>query len=88
MGDIKVSDGARKLREYLTENELSIPRFCDAGRERGLELDRIAIKRVLDGERGQRVTVDFAKAISDATGGVVAIEMWASDTLRATGTES
>ncbi len=83
MDDIKVSDGARKLGEYITAHHKSIYEFCA---QHGLE--RIQVARVLKGARGQRVTVDFAKSIADATGGVVAMELWASDTMRAVENDS
>ncbi len=65
---------------------MSIPRFCEAAKTLGLTLDRIAIKRVLDGVSGHRVSVDFALSIAAATGGEVPFGLWSSTTLRATGT--
>lgn len=71
------SRGARKLREYLGANGLSIHKFCIEH-----NLDRVYIQRVLNGEQGQRVTVDFALSIKRATGGVVPMNSWRSSTLK------
>lgn len=75
----RLTDGARQLRAYLDERGLSLLAFCKAN-----ELDYAWVYRQLSGERGQRVSVDFAKAIFDATGGVVDWRAWSSDTLHQT----
>ncbi len=62
----RVTDGGRELRAWLDRKGVSVPRFCELNR-----LDRIQVQRVLNGERWQRITVDFADAIFRATGGDV-----------------
>ena len=74
------SDGARRLLEYLSANGLSIQKFCLQNK-----LDRVYVQRVLNGEQGQRVTVDFAHAIERATKRQVAWDSWRSSTLKAAG---
>jgi hypothetical protein len=69
-----VTKGARDLRAYMNRNGMNLPEFCE---QHGL--DRINVKRILDGER-QRITVDFALAIERATGGEVRWKRWASET--------
>jgi hypothetical protein len=75
-GPAKTLDGARALRRYLDSVGKSVPVFCE---ETGL--DRIRVQRYLKGER-KRATVDFAKAIQDATGGAVPWDSWLLCTLR------
>jgi hypothetical protein len=71
------TEGARQLREYLSAAGLSIPDFCEAH-----GLDRIQVQRHLKGERGKRVTVDFAESIERATGGAIRWDSWRSETLK------
>jgi len=77
MSEFRVTEGARKLRAWLRENEVSVPDFCD---QHGL--DRIQVQRVLNGERWRRITVDFACAIEVATRGRVSWRAWLSKTAR------
>lgn len=66
------SDGAALLREYIdTHHGKSIQAFCKAH-----GMDRVHVQRVLSGELGKRVTVNFALNIADATGGAVPIDAW------------
>ena len=65
--------GARELRAYLKERGQTVHAFCV---EHGLS--RIYVARVLKGERGQRISVDFACAIETATSGRVTCRMWRS----------
>jgi hypothetical protein len=62
----RITDGGRELREHLTAIGVSVPDFCEKH-----SIDRIHVQRVLNGERWQRITVDFAHAIEAATGGRV-----------------
>jgi len=71
----KVTDGGRDLREYLTLKKISVPTFCE---QQGL--NRIQIQRVLNGERYQRISVDLAFAIEDATRGGVKARRFLSRT--------
>lgn len=64
--------GRQALRSYLTRNNLSITRFCAQS-----GIDRIATQHVLNGKR-KRISVDYAKAVSDATHGEVPMPLWAS----------
>lgn len=74
----KITDGARDLRAYLDENGLSVPAFCETH-----GLDRIQVQRALNGERWQRISVDFAHAIERATSGRVRWHRWLSASARA-----
>jgi hypothetical protein len=65
------SKGAERLSEYIRANHRTVPAFCAAN-----GLDRVAIKRLMDGERGARMSVDFASRIATATRGFVAITDW------------
>ena len=78
MGDCRITDGARDLRAYLTEQGMSVPDFCARH-----GLDRIQVQRVLNGERWRRITVDFAHAIEKATGSRISWTRWLSRTARA-----
>lgn len=77
MSDRRITDGGRDLRAYLDANEISVPDFCE---QHGL--DRIQVQRVLNGDRWQRITVDFAFAIDRATRGKIAWTRWLSKTAR------
>lgn len=77
MSDRRITDGARDLRAYLTEIDQSVPDFCEAH-----DLDRIQVQRVLNGERWQRISVDFASAIDRATKGRIAWTRWLSKTAK------
>ena len=63
--------GAKLLRDYLNEQGLNIPEFCELH-----GLDRIQVQRVVKGDRAKRVSVNFAKSISDATEGKVPWDSW------------
>lgn len=73
----QTTNGARLLREWLDRHDITIHKFCENN-----SLDYAWVHRVLSGERGQRVSVDFARSIERATGGDVAWDSWCSDTLR------
>lgn len=66
-----VTDGALALRAYLESKDISITVFCQSN-----GLDRVQVQRVLNGERGKRITVAFADAIARATDGAVPISAW------------
>jgi hypothetical protein len=59
---------------------MSIPAWCDDAAKRGFVLDRIQVQRAINGETGSRVTVDFAHKVAEATGGVVPMTAWRSET--------
>lgn len=69
--EIFITGGAEDLRAWLDARGLSITRFCDEH-----DLDRIEVQRHLRGLR-DRVSVDFAVSIRDATKGSVKVERWA-----------
>lgn len=69
--EVFITGGAEDLRAYLDARSLSITRFCDEH-----ELDRIEVQRHLRGLR-DRVSVDFAVSVRDATKGAVKVERWA-----------
>lgn len=69
--------GARALVAYLARTKQSITAFCAAH-----DLDRVQVQRAINGER-TRISVDFARAIEEATGGAVRCQLWASNTARA-----
>jgi hypothetical protein len=73
----RVTDGGRALRRHLDALNQSVPDFCEAH-----DLDRIAVQRVLNGDRWQRITVDFASAIHRATKGRVRWSLFLSSTAR------
>lgn len=75
--DIRVTEGGRELRAYVTEIGISVPDFCD---EHGL--DRIQVQRVMNGERWKRISVDFAFAIDKATKGRISWTKFLSKTAR------
>lgn len=75
--DVRITEGARLLRAYLTANKISVPAFCEMH-----GLDRIQVQRVLNGERWKRITVDFAEAVHLATNGKVAWTRWLSRNAR------
>lgn len=75
--DIRITDGGRELRAYVTELGISVPDFCDAN-----GLDRIQVQRVMNGERWKRISVDFAAAIEDATKGRITWKAFRSKTAR------
>lgn len=64
-------EGARLLREHLDRTEQSVAAFC-----RAHGLDRIQVLRVLKGQYGKRVSVDFARAIERATNNEIAWHAW------------
>lgn len=71
LSENKKTRGAERLGEYIRANYRTVPAFCSA-----TGLDRIAVKRLMDGERGARMSVDFASRIATATRGFVAITDW------------
>jgi hypothetical protein len=73
----KKTEGARLLTKWIKENGGSYAKFAfDAG------VERIQVLRVIHGKRWQRITVDFALAVREATGGAISIESWRSSTAR------
>lgn len=78
MAERRITQGAKDLRTWLTKNRKSIPTFCEEH-----DLDRITVQRVINGERWQHITVNFAKAIEVATGGAVRWSRWLSENARA-----
>lgn len=69
--EVFITGGADDLRAWLEVKGLSITRFCESN-----GLDRIEVQRHLRGLR-DRVSVDFAVSIRDATRGAVKVERWA-----------
>ncbi len=82
MSERRITQGAKDLRAWLTKNGMSIPTFCELHR-----LDRITVQRVINGERWQRISVDFAKAIEVATKGGVRWSRWLSENARVVASE-
>lgn len=73
----KRTEGARLLTKWIKENGGNFAKFAyDAG------IERIQVLRVIHGKRWQRITVDFALAVREATGGKIPIESWRSSTAR------
>lgn len=71
MADRFVTDGARDLRAWLDEQGIGIPKFCEMH-----GFDRIDVQRIMKGER-QRISVNFAFDVEDATEGAVTARRWA-----------
>lgn len=69
-------EGVSLFLAHLAELGVSQTAFCD---EKGI--DRITVQRIVNGER-QRITVDFAMKMRDATGGKVPVETWESPSAR------
>lgn len=67
------TEGGVMLERWIRTHYGSIPAFCEA---KGLE--RIQVQRAVNGERWKRISVNFAIAIEDATGGAVPIRAWGS----------
>lgn len=61
---------AKVLLEHIREEYGSIPNFCEAK-----NLDRFKVAKACKGEL-QRIDVDFALDVLEATGGLVKIEGW------------
>ena len=76
--DTRITDGGVALRTHVTKLRVSVPDFCEAH-----GLDRIQVQRVMNGERWQRITVDFAWAIDRATQGAIPWTSFLSRTARA-----
>ena len=74
----RITDGGRALRAHIKRIGSNVPRFCEEH-----HLDRIQVQRVLNGERWQRITVDFAASIERATDGDVSWRSFLSDTATA-----
>lgn len=68
--------GARLLRALLKKRGITLNAFCNEK-----TLDYAWVHRVMTGQRGQRVSIDFAKAIFDASCGEIPLEAWSSATL-------
>lgn len=77
MVERRITEGARELRKYLDEIRMSVPSFCELH-----DLDRIQVQRVLNGERWQRISVDFAFEIERATKGRVSWTLFLSKTAK------
>jgi len=70
MADRFVTDGARDLRVWLDGQGIGIPKFCE---QHGF--DRVDVQRIMKGER-QRISVNFAFDVEDATDGEVQARRW------------
>lgn len=68
--------GARQLRALLKQRGITLNAFCNEH-----SLDYAWVHRVITGQRGQRVSIDFAKAMFDASEGEIPLDAWSSDTL-------
>ncbi len=75
--DLRITEGGRELRAYITEIGSSVPDFCEAH-----GLDRIQVQRVLNGERWKRISVDFAESIHRASKGRIDWRKFRSKTAR------
>jgi hypothetical protein len=73
MGEHRLTEGARLLRAHIRASGDSIPVWCER-----FGLDRIQVQRVLNGERWQRISVDFAHSVEVATSGAVPFGSWLS----------
>lgn len=62
--------GADALRQHIRDTGKSIPEWCEA---HGIE--RISLQRLLKGER-QRVSVELAFDLEEATGGAIEAKLW------------
>lgn len=71
-----VTEGARKLREYLDKIGESVPVFCE---KHGLR--RYEVEGALRGD-STRFSVDFALSIWLATNRKVGVSLWASSTAK------
>jgi hypothetical protein len=62
--------GASELRLHIDRQELAVPAWCEKHK-----LDRFSIQKLLNGKL-QRVSVELAFAIQDATSGEVQATLW------------
>lgn len=60
----------------LAKRGITLNAFCHEK-----TLDYAWVHRVMTGRRGQRVSIDFAKAIFEASNGEIPLEAWSSATL-------
>lgn len=75
MSEIRVTEGGRALLAEIRASGMSVPVWCE---KHGL--DRIQVQRVINGERWQRITVDFAHSIERASEGRVTYTMFLPST--------
>ncbi len=75
MSDKRVTKGGKALLAEIRASGMSIPNWCER-----YELDRIQVQRVINGERWQRITVDFAAAVERASGGRIRYTMFLPST--------
>jgi hypothetical protein len=73
---VPLTRGAIALAEWCARKKISPYQFAMDN-----ELDRLSVKRLLDGRRGRRVSVDLATGIERGTGGDVRAEWFRSDTV-------
>lgn len=62
--------GAVELRKHIDALGVSVPKFCEDH-----ALERIAVQRLLNGER-ERIGLAICLAIEKATDGAVAAALW------------
>lgn len=79
MSDVRVTAGGKALLSEIRASGMSIPVWCE---HHGL--DRIQVQRVINGERWQRITVDFANSIDRASEGRIPYTMFLPSTARST----
>lgn len=72
---LKVTRGGRKIVRFMAKRNLKITELASAA-----GVDRLSILRSTNGERWQFISVDFALAMRDATGGYITVEDFASVT--------
>lgn len=75
MDSTPTTAGPAALQAYLDANGLNLNQFCKRS-----GIDYAQAHRILNGVRGKRVSIDFAAAIEDATGGAVAERLWCQET--------
>lgn len=75
MSEVRITAGGRELLMFIRASGMSIPVFCATH-----GLDRIQVQRVINGDRWQRISVDFAQGIERATGGAIPYTRFASTT--------
>jgi hypothetical protein len=63
--------GPAALQAYLEAEGINLNQFCNRS-----GLDYPQVHRLINGVRGKRVSVDFAAAVEDATGGRVPARLW------------
>lgn len=65
------TEGGRRLRAYLTEHDLTVPKFCESS-----GLNRVQVQRLITGERGENISARLALAIERATEGEIPVTAW------------